>query len=52
MKRFLASLLLALGLAVVGVASAQTAPFSKIVVFGDSQADPGNVFAATGGTSR
>ncbi len=52
MKNFLARLLLVLGLAVSGFAAAggPSAPFTKIVVFGDSQADNGNVFAASGGT--
>lgn len=45
MKRYLASLFLALGLAASGAASAQ---FSQMIVFGDSLSDVGNVFAVTG----
>ncbi|NNF51372.1 MAG: SGNH/GDSL hydrolase family protein [Gammaproteobacteria bacterium] len=49
MKRFLASLLLALGLALSGYAGAQaTAPFTQIIVFGDSLSDSGNVFSVSG----
>lgn len=42
-----AALTLAAGLAVAGVASAQT--YNRLVVFGDSLSDNGNLFAATGG---
>ena len=45
MKNFLASLLLALGLAVSGAASAQ---FTQLIVFGDSLSDSGNVFSVSG----
>lgn len=45
MKRYLASLFLALGLAASGAASAQ---FSQIIVFGDSLSDVGNTFSVTG----
>lgn len=45
MKRFLASMVLAFGLAVSGAASAQ---FTQLIVFGDSLSDPGNVFAISG----
>lgn len=43
-----AALTLAAGLAVAGAASAQT--YNRLVVFGDSLSDNGNLFAVSGGT--
>ncbi|WP_296819533.1 SGNH/GDSL hydrolase family protein [Brevundimonas sp.] len=48
-KLILAASALAIGLATAGAASAQT--YGRIITFGDSLSDNGNLYAATGNTS-